>query len=217
MKQIKTFWNWFQNNEEAVKNALLLGINTEEVLIQLEKKFKSISKRIGFLIDDSISNQGKYTIIFTAAGYRKLFPKLIALEKQAPSLKYFTPQAFIKPFIDTTPFKNGTDLPCIYKTCEIKISELQLALLDYDSDTKQLKILVYLPNYHDIIDNENLEANIDFIIMQIIGEIAFRKHLKQILLAPLLQTSSGLLSLIELPDYIDYLYKINSSKKTRGV
>lgn len=192
MKQIKTFWNWFQNNEEAVKNALLLGINTEEVLTQLEKKFKSISKKIGFLVNDSISNQGKYTIIFTAAGYRKLFPKIIALEKQAPSLKYFTPQAFIKPFSDTTPFKNGTDLPSIYKTCEIKISELQLALLDYDSNTKQLKILVYLPNYHDMIDNEDLEANIDFIIMQIIGEIAFRKHLKQILLAPLLPTSSGL-------------------------
>lgn len=217
MKQIKTFWNWFQNNEEAVKNALLLGINTEEVLIQLEKKFKSISKKIGFLIDDSISNQDKYTIIFTAAGYRKLFPKLIALEKQAPSLKYFTPQAFIKPFTDTTPYKDGTDLPCIYKTCEIKISELQLALLDYDSDTKQLKILVYLPNYYDIIDNEDLEANIDFIIMQIIGEIAFRKHIKQILLAPLLQSSSGLLGLIELPDFIDYLYKINSRKKMRQV
>lgn len=216
MKQIKTFWNWFQNNEEAIKNALLLGINTEEILIQLDKKFKSISKRIGFLIDDSASNQGKYTIIFTAAGYHKLFPKLIALEKQAPSLKYFTPQAFIKPFTDTTPYKNGTDLPCIYKTCAIKISELQLALLDYDSDTKQLKILVYLPNYHHI-DNEDLEANIDFIIMQIIGEIAFRKHIKQILLAPLLQSSSGLLSLIELPDYIDYLYKINSKKKTRQV
>lgn len=217
MKQIKTFWNWFQNNEEAIKNALLLGINTEEVLIQLEKKFKSISKKIGFLIDDSISNQGKYTIIFTAAGHRKLFSKLIALEKEAPSLKYFTPQAFIKSFTDTTPYKNGTDLPFIYKTCEIKISELQLALLDYDSDTKQLKILVYLPNYHDIIDNEDLEANIDFIIMQIIGEIAFRKHIKQILLAPLLQSSSGLLSLIELPDYIDYLYKINSRKITREV
>lgn len=217
MKQIKTFWNWFQNNEEAVKNALILGINTEEVLPQLEKKFKSISKRIGFLIDDSISNQDKYTIIFTAAGYSKLFPKLIALEKQAPSLKYFTPQAFIKPFTDTAPYKDGTDLPCIYKTCEIKISELQVALLDYDSDTKQLKILVYLPNYYDIIDNEDLEANIDFIIMQIIGEIAFRKHIKQILLAPLLKSLSGLLSLIELPDYIEYLYKINSRKKTRQV
>lgn len=217
MKQIKTFWNWFQNNEEAIKNALLLGINTEEVLIQLEKKSKSISKRIGFLIDDSMSKKGKYTIIFTSMGYRKLFPKLIELEKQAPSLKYFTPQAFIKPFTDTTPYKNGTDLPCIYKTCEIKISELQLALLDYDSYTKQLKILVYLHNYQDIINNEDLEINIDFVVMQIIGEIAFRKHLKQILLAPLPQSTSGLLSIIELPDYIEYLYKINSRGKTRQV
>jgi hypothetical protein len=89
--------------------------------------------------------------------------------------------------------------------------------LDYNSDTKQLKIKLYLPNYHDIKHSEDLEANIDFIIMLIIGEIAFRKHIKQIVLAQLPQPSSGLLSLIELPDYIDYLYKINSRKKTRQV
>jgi len=216
MKQIKTFWNWFQNNEEAVKNALILGINTEEVVPQLEKKYKFISKKIGFLIDDSISKEDKYTIIFTAAGCPKLFPLLIALEEQAPTLKYFTPQAFIKPITDANPYKNGTDLPYVYKSCQIKISELQLALLDYNTETKQLKILVFLPNYHDIINNKDLEGNIDFIIMQIIGEITFRKHIKQIVLAPL-QSSSGLLSLIELPDYIEYLCKINSRKKTREV
>jgi len=217
MKQIKTFWNWFQNNEKAINNALLLDKNAEEILIQLEKKLKSISKKIGFLIDDSISNEDKYTIIFTAGGCPQLFPILLALEEQAPTLQYFTPQAFIKPFTNTIPYKNGTDLPYIYKTYEIKISELQLALVDYDSDTKQLNILVYLPNYYDLIVNEDLEANIDFIIMQIIGEIAFLKHIKQILLAPLLQSLSGLLGIIELPDYIDYLHKINSKNKTRIV
>lgn len=217
MKQIKTFWNWFQNNEEAIKNALLLGINTEEILIQLDKKFKSISKRIGFLIDDSASNQGKFTIIFTAAGYHKLFPKLIALEKQAPSLKYFTPQAFIKPFTDTTPYKNGTDLPCIYKTCAIKISELQIALLDYHIETKQIKINIYLPDYNELKHFEDLKDNIDWMVMQIIGEIAFRKHIKQIQLNQMPLEPKGLLSLIELPDFIEYLYKINSRKKTRQV
>lgn len=217
MKQIKTFWNWFQKNEEAIKNALLLGINTNDVFSQLEKKFKYISKRIGYMITEPTPNQEKYTIVFTAAGHRKLFSKLTALEEQVPNLKYFTAQAFIKPIADATPYKEGTDLPCIYGNCVIKISEIQLTLLDYNSDSKQLKIKLYLTNYHDIIDNEDLEANIDFIIMQIIGEIAFRKHIKQIVLAPMPQPSSGLLSLIELPDYIDYLYKINSRKKTRQV
>lgn len=217
MKQIKTFWNWFQNNEEPIKNALLLEINTKEVISQLEKKLKSISKRIGFMFDDSILNQGKYTIVFTAAGYHSLFPKLTALEEQAPNMKYFTAQAFIKPFTDNTPYIEGTDLPCKYGSCEIKISELQVALLDYNSNTKKLKIRVFLPNYHYLIDNDDLVANIDFIIMLILGEIAFRKYINQIVLAPLIEPSSGLLDLIELPYYIEYLHKINSRKKTRQV
>jgi hypothetical protein len=35
MKQINTFWNWFQDNEETINNAILLGINTKEVLYHL--------------------------------------------------------------------------------------------------------------------------------------------------------------------------------------
>jgi hypothetical protein len=31
------------------------------------------------------------------------------------------------------------------------------------------------------------------------------------------EATNGLLSLIELPDYIDYLYKINSRQKTRVI
>lgn len=217
MKQIKTFWNWFQNNEEAVKNALILGINTEEVLPQLEKKFKSISKRIGFLIDDSISNQDKYTIIFTAAGYGKLFPKIIALENQAPSLVNFTAQAFIKPIEDNTKYKNATDDPCSFGNYSLKISELQIALLDYHIETKQIKINIYLPDYNELKHFEDLKDNIDWMVMQIIGEIAFRKHIKQIQLNQMPVEPKGLLSLIELPDFIEYLYKINSRKKTRQV
>jgi hypothetical protein len=47
--------------------------------------------------------------------------------------------------------------------------------------------------------------------MEITGEIAFRRHIKNIEIDQL----PLLLPLIELPDYIDYLYKINSREKTR--
>ena len=48
--------------------------------------------------------------------------------------------------------------------------------------------------------------------MEVIGEIAFRKHIKNIDFLELPEATYGLLSLIELPEYIDYLYKINSRK-----
>ena len=46
--------------------------------------------------------------------------------------------------------------------------------------------------------------------MDVIGEIAYRKHIKKIEFAQKPITPNGLLDLIELPDYIDYLYKINA-------
>jgi hypothetical protein len=53
-----------------------------------------------------------------------------------------------------------------------------------------------------------------FIVMDVIGEIAYRKHIKKIEFTQKPTTPNGLLNLIELPDYIDYLYKINARNNT---
>jgi hypothetical protein len=215
MKQITTFWNFFKKNEQEIINAILLGIKTDEVINRITKKLDNVSRRIGFVIKPPREFDDKFLIIFTGNGYRKLFAKIIALENQAPDLKHFTAQAFVKPLDDTTRYKNGTDEPCVCKNFEIKISELRIALLDYDIATKKIKIDLYLPNYNDIKHFEDLKHNIDWIVMQVIGEIAFRKHIREINLHQMLLEPSGLLSLIELPDFIAYLYQINSRKKTR--
>ena len=44
-----------------------------------------------------------------------------------------------------------------------------------------------------------------------------KKHIKKIEFFDLPEATIGLLSIIELPDYIDYLYKINSRQKTRVI
>ncbi|WP_291097644.1 MULTISPECIES: hypothetical protein [unclassified Flavobacterium] len=217
MKQITTFWNYFEKNEQVILNAILLGINTDEVFSQIKHKLDCVSKRIGFVIKAPLTINDKFIIIFTGGGYRKLFPKIIAFEEQAPPLKHFTAQAFIKPLQNTTKYINGTDEPCSCKNYEIKISEIQMALLDYNIATKQIKINLYIPYYNEIKQFDDLKSNIDWIVMQIIGEIAFRKHIKQIQLNQMPLEPIGLLSLMELPDFIEYLYKINSRKKTRQV
>jgi hypothetical protein len=53
--------------------------------------------------------------------------------------------------------------------------------------------------------------------MEVIGEIAFKKNIIKLEYLELPEATNGLLKLIELPDYIDYLYKINSIQKTREV
>jgi len=190
------------------------GINTEEVFFHLIRNLNYVSKRIGFIIYAPQKNTEKCKIVFTAEGYRKLFPKIIALEDHAPKLEHFIPQAFIKPMQKVTKIKNGTDLFCIYENYEFKLSDLHIALTDYNVTTKQLKIKLYIPNYDRNKYFEELENDLKFLVMEVIGEIAFRKHIKLIEIDQLPQLFNGLLPLIELPDYIYYLYKIKSKGTT---
>jgi len=187
------------------------------VFSQLTKRLHYVSKRISFVIEAPLTIGDKFIVIFTGGGYRKLFPKIIAFEEQAPTLKHFTAQAFMKPLQDASKYRNGTDEPCVCKNFEIKISEIQMALLDYNIATKHIKINLYLPDYNELKQYDDLKSNIDWIVMQIVGEIAYRKHIREIQLNQLPLEPIGLLSLFELPDFIEYLYKINSRKKTRQV
>jgi hypothetical protein len=216
-KKITSFWNYFRKNQQIICNALLLRIKTEETFTQLSRKLEYVSKTIDFVIKAPVKIEDKFTIIFTGFGYRKLCSKIIALENLAPALEHFNVQAFIKPIEDTSMYRDGSDAPCPCKNFEIKISEVQMALLDYNIATKKIKIDLYLPDYNYLKQYDDLEPNIDWIVMQIVGEIAFRKHISEIHLHQMPLEPIGLLPLIDLPDFIAYLYKINSSRKTRQV
>ena len=214
MKQIHRFWNWFQDNEQAISNAIRLGINTKELALHLNRNLGYVSKRIGFYIITPVMGE-KSTIIFSGAGYRKLFPKLVALEELAPKLEHFIPQAFIKPMQDKAAILDGTDAGYNFGRYRIRISELRMALVDYNIQTKQLRIRIYISNYDSLKKYSTLQDNLHYILMVVLGEIAYRKHIKGVELDDLPNGHNGLLNLIELPDYIDYLYQINSPRKTR--
>jgi predicted kinase len=200
---------------EIIFNALLLGINTEQTFSQLAKKLEYVSKTIDIVIKAPINSDDKFTIIFTGFGYRKLCSKIIVIESQAPALEHFNIQAFIKPLEDTTSYKEGTDESWGFKNFAIKISEVQIALLDYNIATKKIKIDLYLLDFNSLQHFDSLKPNIDWIVMHILGEIAFRKHISEIHLHQMPFEPIGLLPLIDPPDFIAYLYKINSRQKRR--
>ena len=207
MKQIDKFWSWFQDNEQALQNAFFLGINSEEVFYHFTRNLNYVSKRIGYIIKTQNKENDKYLITFTGAGYRKLFPKLIALEEQAPKLELFRAQAFIKPMQNTEEIKLGQDAPILCQNYTLKISELQFSLLEFN-------VAVYIINYDEIHQFEQLYDDIKWLIMEVIGEINYRKHIKHFELKPFPQNQNGLMDLIDLQEYIDYLYKISSRKKS---
>ena len=216
-KKINSFWNYVRKNEQEIFNGLLLGINYDQVLKQFHKKLVTISKVFIFLIQIPDHDQQKYTIVFCCRGCRNLYSKALALEKQVPQMETFTAQAFVQPTANISKYKNGTDEPLEFGPYEIKISDMQMSLEDYDIDRKQLKINIYLPYYDAIKAYESLHYDIELNVLLILGEMVFYKHIRKINLHPMPIEPVGLLPLIELPDFIDYLYKINSRKKTRQV
>ena len=206
MKEITKFWNWFQDNEEAIKNALIFGTNAKEVFYHLDRNFFYISRRIGYSFHWSAT--GKTILIFTAGGYTKVFPKIAALEDQAPHLNHFKIQGFIKPITNFEPFIKGIDCALVFENYKFKISKLYFSILDYNTITKQLVIKLHIPKFESIKHCQELKMDITFILMYVIGEIAYKKHIKSLEIEQLPESTNSLIKLFELPQYIEHLYQV---------
>jgi hypothetical protein len=52
-------------------------------------------------------------------------------------------------------------------------------------------------------------------VVFVIGEVAFKKHLKNIEIKPIPKNSNGLLQLIEIDEFIKYLYASMAYKRAK--
>lgn len=52
-----------------------------------------------------------------------------------------------------------------------------MTLVDYNITTKQLKINLYVPAYQRFQEFDEIEYDLKYLVMEVIGEIAFRKHI----------------------------------------
>ena len=87
IKTIQNFWTWFQQNEQAIYHAYKLGINSDEVIENLHRNLNYVSKRIVIYIYMQNNHPNKFCILFSAHGYRKLFPKIIALGEKKNKIR----------------------------------------------------------------------------------------------------------------------------------
>lgn len=207
-KTIQNFWNWFQDNEQVIYYALKLGINTDEVMKYLDQNLDYVSKRIEYIIYENSSKTDNYQIIFSAFGYKKLFPKIAALGDRAPQLEYFTIQTFIKPYTKD----NFNQIPEGFQNL---INQSWIKLEDYNITNKKIKLILYLPEYFDFENEIESFIKAETTLMFTLGEVNYKTHIADFEIQPAPQNINGLLSLTELPEFIDYLSKINCSRKLK--
>ena len=208
IKTIQNFWTWFQQNEQAIYHAYKLGINSDEVIENLHRNLNYVSKRIVIYIYMQNNHPNKFCVLFSAHGYRKLFPKIIALGEKTTRLEYFTAKTFLKPLCGDN--KNQFS----DKIIEM-INSIFIKLEDYNIANKKIILTLYYPNSLTSEDKLNSMQYVKTLLRFTLGEVNFKKHIKEVHIKPLPRNTNGLLSLSELPEFIDYLAKINYSRKLK--
>jgi hypothetical protein len=207
IKTIQNFWTWFQDNEQAIYNACKLEINKKEVLFHLQRNLNYVSKRIEYFITNHPQNEDKLKLFFTAHGYKKLFPKMNELEQKTPTLQYFSIQVFITPL--------NLENPTIPNDLAELIQNTKIKLEDYNIATKKIILTLYGNKNTMQISKKKLERNAYILLLFTLGEIKYKKHIYDFNCEVMPQNTNGLLSLSELPEFIDYLAKINYSRKLK--
>lgn len=208
IKTIKNFWSWVVDNEIAIFNAVVLDLNRKEVMQHFDRNLNYVSKRIGTMM---YFDKESLAIIFTVGGFRKLFPKLIAIEENIPKLTKLIPMVFIKPITEKEKYLQKNDEAISIYNQYLKISDLYLKLDDFNTSTKKIDITIF----HPYKESEKMHEALTFAVMLVIGEIAFKKHLKNIEIKPITKNPHGLLQLIELDEFIKYLYNCMIYKRIK--
>ena len=207
IKTIQNFWNWFQDNEQAIYNACKLEINKDEVLFHLERNLNYVSKRIEHFITKHPQDENKLKVFISAHGYRKLFPKMKALEENIPILEYFSIQVYITPF--------NTQEPTIPYNMVETIKNTFIKLEDYNTVTKKIILTLYCHEKIMQLNIKKVERHAYLLLLFTLGEVKYKKHIYDFNCEVMPQNTNGLLSLSELPEFIDYLAKINYSRKLK--
>jgi hypothetical protein len=207
IKTIQNFWTWFQDNEQTIYNAYKLEINKDEVLNHLERNLYYVSKRMEYFITKHPQDDNKLKVFLTAQGYKKLFPKMKELQDKIPSLQFFSIQVYITPL--------NLEIPMLPTDLLETIKSTQIKLEDYNAATKKIVLTLYGKENNWNMNKQQVKRHAYHLLLFTLGEVNYKKHIADFNYKTLPSNSQGLLSLTELPEFIDYLAKIKYSRKLK--
>jgi hypothetical protein len=183
LKKINTFWNWFQDNNQTIKNLINeTPLNQKHISFCINKNLSYYCKEIDFILVFPINNNNnnKSELILTANGNPDYFNYVINLVDNAPQLKNWKFTAFIQRISE---MMNGLDEPYIFHEITLKASELTFLPLEYHEITQKFDIVVFLKNYHLYCDTKTLQQEIFIIMQDIVGEKSLYQNINYVQLA----------------------------------
>lgn len=208
MRKINIFWNWFQDNNQTIKNLINeTSINQKQICYWLNKQLGYYSKALDFMIVFPKKENHKTEIIITANGNPEYFNQVIELINNAPILKHWKFTAFIQPTANIDEIIMGLDEPYIFQEITIKTSEIKFLPLNYDDKIKKLDIIIYLKNYKIHCNTKILQQAIYIILQDLLGEKSVYQNINFVQLAHLPSKTNELIELYELQYYIDEVNK----------
>lgn len=208
MRKINIFWNWFQDNNQTIKNLIQeTPINQQNITYWLNKQLGYYSKELDFIIVFPKRENQKTELIITANGNPEYFNQVINLINNAPVLRHWKFTAFIQPTANIEEMINRLDEPYIFQEITLKTSEIKFLPLNYDEKIKKLDIIIYLKNYKIHCNTKILQQAIYIILQDLLGEKALYQNINFVQLAKLPNNTEELIELYELQYYIDKLNK----------
>jgi hypothetical protein len=203
MKKINTFWNWFQDNNQSIKNLIHeTPKNQKHISFWINKNLSYYCKEMGFVLVLPKNPSEKSELIITANGNLDNFRKVIDLVDSAPKLRTWKFSAFIKPSEEIKELIDDLDEPYVIREIGLKESELKFLPLGNDVEIQNFDIIVYLKNYNLHCNTKNLKQAIFIILMGFIDKKLLYKNISFVQLAQILNQEE-LIHLYDFHIYID--------------
>ncbi|TDE04274.1 hypothetical protein [Flavobacterium sandaracinum] len=204
MKKINTFWNWFQNNNQRIKNSCNESPEQQkEILFWLGKNLSYYCRELDFIIIFPKSIATPFEFIITANGNKEYFQQLIELVDKAPQLRTWKFTAFLIPTEQINTVIEELEKPYIIRENTLKAKNLNFVALDHDHETQKYEIRIYLKNYNLLCNTKTLSQVIYIILQNQLTQESFSQNSSFVQLAQLPDLAQNGIKLQELQFYLD--------------
>ncbi|MBP4141977.1 hypothetical protein J3S90_09195 [Flavobacterium sp. P4023] len=206
MKKINTFWNWFQDNNQTIKNLINeTPENQKHIAFWINKNLSYYCREIDFIIVFPKKENSKAEFIVTANGSSNYFQQVTLLIDNAPRLRTWNFTAFIQPTNEIDKLMKGLGEHYILQDITLKISELKFKPILYNENIVKLDIMIFLKNYNLFCDTKTLEQAIYVILQELLCEKVLSQKITLVQLAQTTNKEEDLVQLYELQWYLEAL------------